>query len=165
MSIVESSRFALSHNVRPNEFTLECRVLKDLVQEEKEKRTFASLGAIELVIEHMRNFGSNEPINMFGIAVLGNLAFGNDDNRARIGQKGGIDCILDGMESFIKKSELQGVSCVALTNIAHSDDNNKRIIVKKGGIEKILDVMQEYVDNFELQVSGSVWCLLCCMCV
>ena len=83
----------------------------------------------------MTNYGSNEPINMFGILTLSNLAFGNDDNRARIGQKGGCDCILNAMECFNDNVKLQGAGCVALTNVAHSDDNNKRIIVKKGGLE------------------------------
>ena len=80
-------------------------------------------------------YHKNEGIVHFAIRVLGNLAFGNDDNRARIGQIV-IDDVLRAMQLYPQNVELQQHAMITLTNCSHGNDANKRLIANKGGFNR-----------------------------
>ena len=80
-------------------------------------------------------YNKNEGIVHFAIRVLGNLAFGNDDNRARIGQIV-LDDVLRAMKLYPQNVELQQHAMITLTNCSHGNDANKRLIASKGGFNR-----------------------------
>ena len=90
--------------------------------------------------------------------MLGNLAFSNADNRARIAQIC-LDDILGSMSSYLQNADLQCHGMLCLTNLAHENDANKRLIASHSGATTILDGMEAHLGSLKVQ-KQACWSLL-----
>lgn len=82
--------------------------------------------------------------------ALGDLAWSNVENQARVGRAGGIPPIIAGMHAHPTHSGTQGG--LALGNLASLCVPNRRIIAQAGGIPAILKSMKTNMQYPGVQV-------------
>ena len=122
---------------------------------DKIRLEMAALGTIELICTAFKNFTLDEGVNHHSVRILGNLSFGNPDNRAKIG----ILCIpfiLSTYEKFKNNINFIFHTTQTLTNISHQNTVNCRLLKNQGIITLILDNMENYPTNPKLQ-RLSIW--------
>lgn len=137
------------------------RALRLLISHCKDPSTRSLLGKYNLpeaVSLALRTHSTSEGVCHFGISVLGNLAFSNPDNRARISQIC-LDDVLRSMSSYRSNADLQCHGMLALTNLAHENDPNKRLISSRGGVSTVLDAMESHLGEEKVQ-RQACWALL-----
>ena len=96
--------------------------------------------------------------NKTQVRVLGNLSFGNDDNRSRIGNSC-LDIILTSMSLHPSRPGFLGASMSSLSNACHGCRVNMRSLSSKGGLSGILDAMERHLGNARLQ-KQACWAIL-----
>ncbi|GMH98336.1 hypothetical protein TrVE_jg12919 [Triparma verrucosa] len=123
------------------------------------RSTLGGYGLITVISTVLkRHYKSSEGCCHFGIRVLSNLAFSDNDNKAKIGQLA-LDDILRGMKEYPGNVDLQCDAMSALCNLGHESDTNKRLMASRGGVASVLDAMEEHLGSVKVQ-RQACWALL-----
>ncbi|GMI17541.1 hypothetical protein TrLO_g14803 [Triparma laevis f. longispina] len=146
----------------PEEEAVQRRSLRLLIPLSKNPSTrtlLGSYGLIPLISTLLKlHHKTSEGCTHFSIRVLSNLAFSDNDNKAKIGQLV-LDDILLGMKNYPDNLELQCDGMSVLCNLGHESDTNKRLIAQRGGVSSVLDAMEGHLGSLKIQ-RQACWALL-----
>ncbi|KAJ5078151.1 protein aardvark [Anaeramoeba ignava] len=110
----------------------------------KNKTRIRELQGIQIIIQTMKIFDTDEIIQDKGCWVLLNLSAYEDKNKIQIMELGGIESVIIAMKNFKGIKDIQENGCGFLGNIGIA---NKKIQIKireLGGIEVVLSSIQTY---------------------
>ena len=130
-------------------------VLCDLCAKSVDNREkVIKLGGIQISLDAMKRYPSDDLIQKSGCAALQNLAFG--DGRITIAKMGGIKVILDAIKRRKSNANMVKKGLGALNNLI-ANVENKKTLTKLDGIRLTLDMLKRHTsDAFLVWVTSAM---------
>lgn len=110
----------------------------------------------ECVCWAMRDFPHQRNMLMNGALTLGNIAFGSQEGKKRVGKVGGVDVVVDAMYLYNEDPELLCQCCLAMRNITFGNRANQWIAGRSCAMEAIVKSMASFPDEDNIQYQGLV---------
>lgn len=139
------------HSTSIDVHNLSIFVMLAITQDEEGRRGLIKERAAEHVTRAMNKFPDARHIILNGALTLCNLAFGEEENKKRIGKIGGIDAVLMGMTVHDEDPDVQIRCCLALRNLTYGSRANQWIAGNACAMECIAKCMTQFPDLLQLQ--------------
>lgn len=130
--------------------------LLNITQVEAGRKAIVEERGAECVTHAINLFLDKKSIVTNGSLILGNLAYGQGENKKRIGKIGGIDAVVNAMYYHEMDVGLQTRCCLALRNLTFGSRANQWIAGRAGALENTIRSMKTFPENKELRYQGLV---------
>lgn len=126
------------------------KMVRSITQNESNRTHLWKAGAVDAVIEMMKQSKESARTLSHAALVLSNLAFGNKDIKDAVGNLGGITAITKGMSQHTEHQAMQARGSIALRNLCYNSEINQRVGGIDGAVEALVTAIQLQGDDREV---------------
>lgn len=130
--------------------------LLTVTQQEAGRKAIIDGRGAECVTHAINRFLDKTSVVTNSSLILGNLAYGQEENKKRIGKIGGIDAVVSAMYHHEMDIGLQTRCCLALRNLTFGSRANQWIAGRAGAMENTIRSMNRFPENKEMRYQGLV---------
>jgi hypothetical protein len=129
-------------------------LLGNLAQSDEIKSQIGIEGGVQLILQVMEMYPSNEGLIENCVYSLAALSFENDINNSFIVACRGIEHLLTAMQNHDQVDDLLESAVCVLCNLCNSNDTNKQLLVNNGGAQAIVECVLNNFNSMELVMTS-----------
>eukprot|EP00927_Polykrikos_kofoidii_P046139 TRINITY_DN40335_c0_g2_i1.p1 TRINITY_DN40335_c0_g2~~TRINITY_DN40335_c0_g2_i1.p1 ORF type:complete len:766 (-),score=158.69 TRINITY_DN40335_c0_g2_i1:50-2059(-) len=125
------------------------------------RRLIARYSGVPLLLEAMRRFPANAPLQAAGCMAMGQLGSSELRIRRHAAKGGVVSSVIKAMVRHSKDVDVQRYACAALRQLASNAQDSKDRIAELGGIERLCEVGHRYSTSGDGRITAEALGALC----